>query len=58
MKECYRQEFKQYEMEQYDWLQDGCFIGRGLHYGQNFYGEDLQPWIEEWPGCQHGNIFC
>jgi hypothetical protein len=45
-------------MEQYDWLQNRLFIGRGLCYGQDFFNEELQAWMKEGHGCQHGNTFC
>ena len=56
MKKCIGQEFEQYEMIQYDWLQYGFFTGRGLHYNQDFYGGELQAWIKKltWlPTWQH-----
>ena len=53
-------------LEQYDWLQNGFFIGQDLvHYGQDFYGEELQPWMKQmtWlstcqhaKGCKHGKV--
>jgi hypothetical protein len=44
--------------------QDGCsqneffFIGRGLHYGQDFFGGELQAWMKKRHACQRGNTFC
>ena len=33
--------------EQYDWLQNGFFIARCLHYNQDFYGGELQAWMKK-----------
>jgi hypothetical protein len=58
MKKCIGQEFGEYEMIQYDWLQYGSFTGHGLHNIQDFSGGELQAWInKKGHGCQHGNIF-
>jgi hypothetical protein len=27
------------------WLENGFFIGQGLHYNQDFFGEELQAWM-------------
>ena len=45
-------------MEQYNWLQNGYFIGRGLHYNLDSFGGELQAWMKKWDGCQHGNTLC
>ena len=45
-------------MEHYDWLQNGCFIGQGLHCGQDYSSGEPQAWMKKWYKCQHGNTFC
>ena len=30
---------------------------RGLQYGQDFSGGEIQAWMKNWHGCQHGSIF-
>ena len=45
-------------MEQYDWLQNEFFIGRGFHQGHDFSSGELQAGIvEQWHDYQHGNTF-
>ena len=34
-------------MMQYDWLQNGFFIARCLHYNQDFFGGEHQVWINK-----------
>ena len=34
-------------MEQYDWLTNVFLTGKGLHYGQDFCGRELQAWMRK-----------
>ena len=45
-------------MEQYDRQQSGFFTDEGLHYGQYFFGGELEAHMQKYHGCQHGKIFC
>lgn len=44
------------DVEQREWLRNGLFTGRGLHYGHDFFGGEHQTWTEKmtWlPTWQH-----
>ena len=45
-------------MEQYNWLRNEIFTSWGLHESRDFSNGELQTWMEEWHGCQHGKTFC
>ena len=34
-------------MEQYDWLQNGFFTDRGLHYDHDFLSGEFQAWLQK-----------